>query len=186
MARLTRLFSSVAPKGIPVYEAKEFSHLSAVEKDFLKQAPLTLKDKYYQFLPFYLESKLTTVNKRFILKMELYAETEQMQITCLELGKLFTKTIPLENIVPVTPEEFEVAHTLGKMIQPPEFVDLEMVYLNKPEQEFLVFDKTGEWKEEGVNHEALSMEKRFAEHKWLDFTSGPKADLNGGNVYTLY
>ena len=118
--------------------------------------------------------------------MELIPETNQMRVYSLQLGGLDIVEIPLNNVVPVTPVEFEVAHNLGKMIHPAPFLDLEMVYLNKPKQEFLVFDKDGQWYEEGVNHPLLSLETRFNEHEWLDFTATPKADMNGGNIYTLY
>ena len=126
------------------------------------------------------------MNKRFVLKMELLEDSQHMRVYSLQLGGLDVAEIPLRNVVPVTPAEYEVAHHLGKMLHPSPFLDLEMVYLNKAKQEFLLFDKEGKWFEEGVNHPLLSLEARYNEHEWLDFTAGPKADINGGNIYTLY
>ena len=43
-----------------------------------------------------------------------------------------------------------------------------MIYANMNTKEMYVFDKQGEWKDEGVYHEALSMEKTFNETNWYD------------------
>ncbi|OMJ78085.1 hypothetical protein SteCoe_22195 [Stentor coeruleus] len=67
----------------------------------------------------------------------------------------------------------------GKLCKPVEFMDLDMVYLNKPEADFFVFDKEGKWSEEVVNHPVLSLSKTFNEHIWYDFTYAPKVDATG-------
>jgi hypothetical protein len=51
-----------------------------------------------------------------------------------------------------------------------------MVYLNRAEQEFLVFYKEGEWKEEGKGCPLLSIKQLFNEHQWMDIAAGPKAE----------
>jgi len=43
-----------------------------------------------------------------------------------------------------------------------------MIYANRITKEMYVFDKDGEWKDDGVYHEALSMEKTFNETNWYD------------------
>lgn len=181
MYKLARFFSTAT--SITVYEAPYFSALNSIEKDFITEAISILKDKYHAFVPFYLESRLTRVEKRFVVKMELIPQENKLKLTSLQLGSLDTHIIPLENVVPVTPIDYEIAHMGGKLFKSPEFLDLEMVYLNKPEAEFFVFDKEGKWSEEGVNHPALSLSKTFDEHKWYDFTCAPRADATGGNVY---
>ena len=41
-----------------------------------------------------------------------------------------------------------------------------------------LFDKFGVWEEEGVNHEALSLEATYDERKWMD--GFPPIPLIGG------
>lgn len=43
-----------------------------------------------------------------------------------------------------------------------------MIYAHVGTKEMFVFDKDGEWKEEGINHESLSLEKTYSELKWYD------------------
>ncbi len=50
----------------------------------------------------------------------------------------------------------------------PFFIDLEMVYAHYGTKEIFLFDKFGSWEEEGVEHEALSLEKTYDEQKWMD------------------
>ena len=43
-----------------------------------------------------------------------------------------------------------------------------MVYANASTKEMYVFDKDGEWSDDGINHEALSMDATYNETKWYD------------------
>ena len=43
-----------------------------------------------------------------------------------------------------------------------------MIYANVATKEMYVFDKNGIWQDEGINHEALSMEKTYNETNWYD------------------
>ena len=43
-----------------------------------------------------------------------------------------------------------------------------MIYANVATKEMYVFDKNGEWHDEGVYHEALSLEKTYNETIWYD------------------
>ena len=165
---------------VPLYETPEYSKLAAISGDFITEANTAMGGKYTKFVPFYLESRLTSINKKYVLKMDYLPDTEQLEVTSLQLGGLFTEHVPAKEIIPVTEAEYETSHMLGKMLHPADFYDLEMVYLNWKDKEFYVFDKEAEWKEEGLAHPGLSMEKRFHEHKWMDFTSGPRTDINGG------
>jgi hypothetical protein len=182
MARLLRAFSTLQ-RSVPVYESKEYAKLAEISGNFILEASKALGTKFYQFIPFYLESRTTTITKTFVLKLDLLPELSKLRVTSLQLGSLHQSEVDLKNLIPTTAEEYENAHLMGKMLHPAEFLDLEMVYLNSVEQEFLVFDKEGEWKEEGVSHPLLSMEKRFNEHQWMDTVAGPKAEQHGGNVY---
>ena len=43
-----------------------------------------------------------------------------------------------------------------------------MVYANKTTKEMYVFDKGGEWNDDGVRHDALNMDNTFDETDWYD------------------
>ena len=176
---MIRLFSSF--KTLSVYEAPYYEALKNLKTDFITEAPNIMKSKYHEFVPFYLESRLTPTEKLFVVKMDLIPEKSVLSITALQLGSLFTKEIPVQNVQPVTVEDYEISHFGGKLLHSAEFLDLEMIYLNRPDQEFLVFDKEGKWSEEGVNHPVLSKEKTFVEHHWFDLGCGPKVEHIGGN-----
>ena len=47
-------------------------------------------------------------------------------------------------------------------------LDLDMIYANHVTKEMYLFDKGGEWKDEGVYHESLNMENTFSETNWYD------------------
>jgi hypothetical protein len=51
-------------------------------------------------------------------------------------------------------------------------LDLDMIYGNYVNKEMYVFDKDGTWHDEGVDHEGLSLEKRYNEHNWYDEFNG--------------
>ena len=50
----------------------------------------------------------------------------------------------------------------------PTFIDGTMVYYNKFNQDFLVFEDDGVWKQETVEHPKLSLEAQFNEREWMD------------------
>jgi hypothetical protein len=43
-----------------------------------------------------------------------------------------------------------------------------MIYANILTKEMYVFDKNGEWVDDGVYHDALSLEKTYNETNWYD------------------
>lgn len=43
-----------------------------------------------------------------------------------------------------------------------------MIYANRVTKEMYLFDKTGEWHDDGVYHESLSMDKTYNETHWYD------------------
>lgn len=47
-------------------------------------------------------------------------------------------------------------------------IDLEMIYANQITKDMYVFDKNGEWNDEGIYHDALSMDKTYNETNWYD------------------
>lgn len=186
MATLLRRFSQLKTSRVPIYESKDYASLVAIKTNFLNEAKQALGNKFAEFVPFYLESVRPTqkisIFKRFILKFELDPETKLFHIADLQLGFIDHRTANIDDVVPVTFPEYESAHMMGKLCQPADWQDLEMLYLNKRTSEFYVFDKESSWKEEGVNHPLLSWAARFKEYEWTDFTAGNSADANGGKV----
>ena len=47
-------------------------------------------------------------------------------------------------------------------------LDLDMVYANYNTKEMFLFDKDGEWHDEGIYHKALDMDSTFNEGRWYD------------------
>ena len=43
-----------------------------------------------------------------------------------------------------------------------------MIYAHKITKEMYLFDKDGEWNDDGVYHDALSVEKTYNETDWYD------------------
>lgn len=43
-----------------------------------------------------------------------------------------------------------------------------MIYANRVTKEMYVFDKYGDWKDEGLNSKALSLETTYNETNWYD------------------
>ena len=43
-----------------------------------------------------------------------------------------------------------------------------MIYANSQTKEMYVFDKEGEWHDEGVYHENLNMDNTYNETQWYD------------------
>ena len=61
---------------VPLYETPEYSKLAEINGDFISSANSATGGKYNQFIPFYLESRLTSINKRYVLKMDYLPDTE--------------------------------------------------------------------------------------------------------------
>ena len=61
---------------VPLYETPEYSKLSAINGDFISSANSAMDGKYHKFVPFYLESRLTSINKKYVLKMDYHPDTE--------------------------------------------------------------------------------------------------------------
>ena len=54
------------------------------------------------------------------------------------------------------------------MSKPHPNLDLEMIYASLATKEMFVFEKDGEWKDEGVYHDGLSLDKTYHERNWYD------------------
>ena len=102
-----------------------------------------------------------------MLRLELFPKSEFLRFHTLQLGGVQEVYLPIKNLIPITKYDYWGAQWLVFFKQNP-CLDLDMVYANQINKEMFVFDKEGEWKDEGVYHEALSMDKTFKETDWYD------------------
>jgi hypothetical protein len=99
--------------------------------------------------------------------MELLPESKQLRLHVLKLGGVFELYVPLNQWIPITPYDYWGASWMVWFKQH-NCLDLDMVYANHITKEMYLFDKAGQWKDEGVYHDTLSMEKTFNETNWYD------------------
>ena len=99
--------------------------------------------------------------------MELLPKAETLKLVCLAGNGVYIKYVDLTNLIPVCEADYRES-TRSKIFGTPNFVDLDMVYFNTVLEEFYVFDKEAEWKEEGLAHPALDLKNRFNEKQWMD------------------
>ena len=164
-ARSKRSLEDESP--VLVYESKEFEELSQIPKDkwFKSITKSSYTKKYMELIPFFIESKYRT--KNFVLKMELLPESEYLRFYTLSLGGVYEKYEPLKYFVPVARDDYRVMYSLTLFKQTP-ILDLDMIYGNYGSQHIYIFDKKGEWHDEGIEHEKLSLENTFNETNWFD------------------
>ena len=116
-------------------------------------------------MPFFIESKFTS--KSFVLQMQFYPKAELIALDLLKMDGVHTVHIPLTNLIPITKYDYWGASWAFWCKQHPT-LDLDMIYADRVTKEMFMFDKFGEWKDEGIMHEGLSMEKAYNETNWYD------------------
>ena len=105
--------------------------------------------------------------KHYVLRMELLPKSQSLKLHVLKMGGVFEMYVPVNQMVPITPYDYWCAQwTL--FFKQHNSLDLDMIYANYITKEMFVFDKFGQWKDEGVYHQDLSMEKTFNETNWYD------------------
>ena len=75
--------------------------------------------------------------------------------------------MPINELIPITKYDYWCASWMCWTKQN-HCLDLDMIYASQTSKEMFVFDKHGEWKDEGVYHKALDMETTFKETDWYD------------------
>ena len=75
--------------------------------------------------------------------------------------------VPLKEVIPITPYDYWCAQW-NVFFKQNNIIDLDMIYANHVTKEMYVFDKKGEWVDQGINHPELSMEKAYNETNWYD------------------
>ena len=156
---------------IPVFEAHMLKELQAAHAKnsgpmgFLREIGSENQNKLYGLIPFFWESLRT--DKHYCLALNVYPQARQLEFTILHMVKGPQKVyLPIENCIPVTKYDYWGAHK--RWSKQNTCLDLDMVYANRTTKEMFVFDKAGEWLDEGVYHECLDMEHTYNETNWYD------------------
>ena len=123
------------------------------------------RSKFFSLMPFFCEAAWTP--KNFVLKMEFFPEAEVLKLYTLRLTEVQAIYVPVKQVIPITKYDYWGASWLCWFKQNT-ILDLEMIYANSITKEMYVFDKKGQWLDEGLNHEGLSMEKTYEESNWYD------------------
>ena len=176
MTRLMRSFHTIirptasliaAETPVLVYEAKEHAQLKKASGSNWDGRLMATehKAKVFSLIPFFVESAFTS--KNFVLQMQFYPKAELMQIEVLRMSGVHTLYVPVSNIIPITRYDYWAASWKFWSKQH-QCLDLDMIYANRNTREMYVFDKDGEWNDDGVYHEGLSMEKTYNETNWYD------------------
>ena len=120
----------------------------------------------YGLLPFLIEARFTP--KSFVLRMQLYPKAGMLQFDTLQLTGVETSFVPVSQVIPVTKYDYWCAAAWRPFFKQNQCLDLDMVYANSNTKEMFVFDKEGEWHDDGIYHDALNMENTYNETQWYD------------------
>ena len=99
--------------------------------------------------------------------MDLYPKAELLQIDVLRMNGVISLYVPINNVIPITRYDYWAA-SWKFWCKQHQCLDLDMIYANRITKEMYVFDKDGEWNDDGVYHDALSMDKTYNETNWYD------------------
>ena len=99
--------------------------------------------------------------------MELFPNAQFVKLYVLRINGVRELYIPIKELIPITPYDYWCA-SWQVWFKQHNCIDLDMIYANYNSKEMYVFDKAGEWKDEGLNHSSLSMDKTFNETNWYD------------------
>ena len=168
---VARPAASVVDSETPVlvYDSAEFKSLSRISGHGGFSSAITSTEhsaKTYSLLPFLLEASFTP--KNFVLRMQLYPKAGLLQFDTLQFSGVHTSYVPVSQVIPVTKYDYWCAANYRPFFKQHQCLDLDMIYANVNTKEMYVFDKGGEWHDEGVYHEALDMEKTYNETMWYD------------------
>lgn len=99
--------------------------------------------------------------------MEVFPKSDYLKMYVLRMGGVFEMYVPVKEIIPITRYDYWCASWVCWFKQN-NCIDLDMIYANHVTKEMYVFDKFGQWKDEGVYHDSLSLEKTYNETNWYD------------------
>ncbi len=99
--------------------------------------------------------------------MSLYPKAGYLHYEVLSWLGVRSVYVPITNIVPITKYDYWGASHKWWGKQNP-CLDLDMIYANRVTKEMFLFEKDGTWHDDGITHEALSVEKTYNETNWYD------------------
>ena len=71
-------------------------------------------------------------------------------------------------MIPITRYDYWCAASWRPFFKQHQCLDLDMIYANINSKEMYLFDKGGEWHDDGVYNDALNMENTYNETDWYD------------------
>uniref|UniRef100_A0A7S3MV86 Uncharacterized protein n=1 Tax=Strombidium inclinatum TaxID=197538 RepID=A0A7S3MV86_9SPIT len=99
--------------------------------------------------------------------MEFFPQSKFLRFYSLKANGIEEKYVPIKQIIPITKYDYWCASWWCQLKQN-NIIDLDMIYANQSNKEMYIFDKEGEWNDEGVYHEGLNVENTFDEATWYD------------------
>ena len=99
--------------------------------------------------------------------MDLYPESHFLHFRTLTLGGVKEKWVPVKELIPITKYDYWCS-SWQVFFRQPHCLDLDMIYAHVSTKQVFTFDKFGEWHDEGIEHQALSLDKTYNETKWYD------------------
>lgn len=149
---------------------KEFSNSSIIRKNWENNVlNSNFKAKYFALIPIYIQNTFSVKNKstRFIIEMSLIPELKMLKMKSVEASGIMEINENLEDVIPITIEDYTIRKGFNRSSLP-DFIDTDMIYMNKKTMNTFCFDKLGTWHKEGLNHECLQLKNSFNEKKWFD------------------
>ena len=163
----------VGDEPLTVYTAKQYEELKNIRwwtyHHLTYQSNVVvskeIQSKHMSLVPFFFESGFT--HKFFVIKMSLDPKAGYLHYETLGWNGVQSVYVPVANVIPVTKYDYWAVsrHVWFKQHQ---CLDLDMIYANRVTKEMFLFEKDGTWHDEGVAHEALSVEKTYNETNWYD------------------
>ena len=90
-----------------------------------------------------------------------------MRFEVLKMSGVHSVYVPIKEVIPITKYDYWGA-SWKLWFKQHQCLDLDMIYANINSKEMYLFDKNGEWNDEGVYHEALDMDHTYNETNWYD------------------
>ena len=154
------------------YKNTKFTTLEKAKKiwyDYIKYSKnKEVVAKYYALMPMFFENKFSNAAEvRFIVSMGLAPQHQRLVFKCLEASGIVRFEQDLQDISPIPAEDYAFKKKLLRAAFP-DFVDGDMLYINRKTLTTICFDKQGTWHKEGVNHEMLNLKNIFNEKNWYD------------------
>ena len=123
------------------------------------------KAKVFSLIPFFIESALH--KKHFVLRLEVFQKAQMLKLETLTMFGVHTQYMPVSEMIPITKYDYWASQN-KLFFKQNQLLDLDMIYANRITKAMYLFDKDGEWVDEGVYSDALALEKTYNEAHWYD------------------